>query len=85
MWSRLVSRLACAMLTSAMGYLAGCHGAGVDTVVHPSSSPPAHEQVDGLEMFNVKVFGAKGDGRTDDTQAIQDAIDAIAPQGGVVY
>lgn len=34
---------------------------------------------------NVKDFGAKGDGTTDDTSAIQSAINTIASTGGGVY
>jgi len=35
--------------------------------------------------FNVRQFGAAGDGRTKDTQAVQAAIDAAGMAGGTVY
>lgn len=36
-------------------------------------------------LFNVRDFGAMGDGRADDTPAVQKALDAAGRDGGVVY
>src|SRR3954470_7758942 len=36
------------------------------------------------EVFNVKAFGAIGDGLLDDTQAVQAAINAVPSSGGIV-
>jgi len=36
-------------------------------------------------VLNVHQFGAKGDGKSDDTKSIQSAIDAAAARGGAVF
>src|SRR5262249_17776992 len=39
----------------------------------------------GSTSFDVRSFGAKGDGSSDDRKAIQNAIDAARSHGGTVY
>lgn len=39
----------------------------------------------GGQVFNVKAYGAIGDGTTDDTAAIQNAMNAIGSGGGSIY
>jgi len=46
-----------------------------------ASAPPA--QIDGI--YNIRNFGAVADGRTDNTAAIQRAIDAASKRGGEVF
>jgi Pectate lyase superfamily protein len=50
------------------------------------ASPAAAADAVPLEWFNVKTYGTVGDGSTDDTAAIQAALDAAkAAGGGTVY
>lgn len=58
------------------------------TLSAPATNPPAgrsRRSVD--DVISVKWFGARGTGTGDDTQAIQDAINAVIslPEGGTVY
>ena len=56
---------------------------GAWLAVRPGMSRAAETAVDTL--LNVRQFGAKGDGKHDDTKAIQRAIDAAAARGGAVF
>jgi hypothetical protein len=64
--------------------LTGPFLAGISSPVPPGSSP-SEADVAGVAAFDVRSFGATGDGRHLDTAAIQAAVDAChAHQGGTV-
>lgn len=46
---------------------------------------PFPDPISGTSIYSVVTFGAQGNGRADDTAAIQRAIDAAAVTGGTVY
>jgi hypothetical protein len=50
-----------------------------------AAGPPASAPVVRQGEFSALTFGTVADGKTDDTAAIQRAIDAAAVKGGVVY
>ncbi len=50
-------------------------GKNVDIQPHPES----------VDVVSVMNFGAKGDGKTDDTQAFQKAMNSFGAKGGTVY
>lgn len=68
-------------------FLVACLLVGCNT--HPSSIQNRNVDVqpypESADVVSVIDFGAKGDGKTDDTQAFQKAMDSFGTKGGTVY
>lgn len=67
---------------SRRGWLAAAPVAAVPALAEPQGGAPA---IHGVRVYNVIEFGARGDGKTLDTSAVQAAVDAChQDQGGTV-
>jgi len=63
---------------------AACGHGGSDSTSDPARYECAPQPASTM-IVNVRDEGAKGDGRTDDTVAIQAVVDAVGGTGGTVY
>lgn len=65
--------------------IGGTPGSGKALIASNSTTASWGSVSGATDWLNVKSYGAAGDGSTDDTTAIQTAINALSSNGGVVY
>src|SRR2546426_11991882 len=66
--------------TGGVAYAGSAHPWTAASLATSGAAPQA-----GSPWYDVRAFGAQGDGTTDDTAAIQSAITAANPTGGTVF
>ncbi len=55
------------------------------TAEEPATTGQTVRTPDSPHWINIRTYGAKGDGETDDTAAIQKALDDLSDRGGVLF
>lgn len=66
---------------AATGFIGGIAAVSPAALADDENSPPARR----TSVFNVRNYGARGDGKASDTTAIQKALDAAGKIRGTVY
>jgi hypothetical protein len=73
-------------VSEASGYDVGWDSNSRTVIIQsPDDTKPDLLTKTGEEAYNVKNYGAKGDGKTDDTKAVQKALNAVSKVKGTVY
>jgi hypothetical protein len=67
-------------IASVGALVAGAGVVGIGAGAYGKDSAPTADQ-----QYNVRDFGAAGDGKTDDTGSLQKALDAARSTGGIVF
>ncbi len=69
---------------AALAGLAAAAGGGAGCADAAEAAGPHHDPVaqDHAAVLNVRTFGARGDGKADDTASVQKALDVAGKQGG---